>query len=270
MGRSRNRNRTRRVLVWGLIALTALVFASPLARAAAPAPDLTAPCSLRLVLLTASGRPLSGGRAAVYAVADWAPAGGDGPWVYTGPFAACGVPEAELGDSASAAALARYAESSSLSCAEADLGQDGEAAFPSLSAGLYLVVQTAPAPGFQAFPAFLLALPLLSPAGDGYCYAVTAQPKAQPEPGEAPEPPGPPAEPPADQPEPDPPPEDQNPPVFPDPPAQPEPPAEPDPPGGPILPQTGQLWWPVPLLTAAALALLLLSRVLGRPGRNDE
>ena len=36
------------------------------------------------------------------------------------------------------------------------------------------------------------------------------------------------------------------------------------------LPQTGQLWWPVPLLAASGMMLLLLGLIWNRRGRSDE
>ncbi len=44
----------------------------------------------------------------------------------------------------------------------------------------------------------------------------------------------------------------------PEPPENPDNPENPDTPGQPILPQTGQLWWPVPVLLAAGLLLLCI------------
>lgn len=44
----------------------------------------------------------------------------------------------------------------------------------------------------------------------------------------------------------------------------PNPPPPPDPPGKPSLPQTGQLWWPVPALLAAGMLLLIVGLVRRR------
>jgi len=45
---------------------------------------------------------------------------------------------------------------------------------------------------------------------------------------------------------------------------------EPDVPQQPSLPQTGQLWWPVPLLLAAGFALCLLGLLRRRSVRHEE
>ena len=36
----------------------------------------------------------------------------------------------------------------------------------------------------------------------------------------------------------------------------------------PLLPQTGQLWWPVPLLAVAGMALVMLGLIVNR--RNSD
>lgn len=36
------------------------------------------------------------------------------------------------------------------------------------------------------------------------------------------------------------------------------------------LPQTGQLWWPVPLLAMAGIMLVMLGIIWNRRGRSDE
>lgn len=68
---------------------------------------------------------------------------------------------------------------------------------------------------------------------------------------------------------------DPNIPTPPDPPTQPDDPVTPDSPEEPgpevpaTLPQTGQFWWPVPLLIAAGL-LLVLAGLIRRRGANHE
>lgn len=56
-------------------------------------------------------------------------------------------------------------------------------------------------------------------------------------------------------------------------PNQPENPGQPSDSGqtaGPTLPQTGQLWWPVPVLTAAGMLLLLIGLIRRRSVRNEK
>ena len=50
-------------------------------------------------------------------------------------------------------------------------------------------------------------------------------------------------------------------------PENPEQPENPDQPGNPTLPQTGQLWWPVPVLVAGGLLLIVIG-LLRRRGNT--
>ncbi len=87
----------------------------------------------------------------------------------------------------------------------------GVAKWTDLSVGLYLIVNTSPAEGYEAIPPFLITVPRLL---DGeYVYDVETEPKPAP--------------------------------------ANSVPPEIP-----PELPQTGQLWWPVPVLAGFGLLLI--------------
>lgn len=98
--------------------------------------------------------------------------------------------------------------------------KDGKAKFTGLSTGLYLIIQQTAAKGYSKLNAFLVSVPYME---DGtYVYDVTATIKSELE--REPEPTAPPATKPED----------------------------------PKLPQTGQLNWPVPLLAACGLALVVL------------
>lgn len=59
-------------------------------------------------------------------------------------------------------------------------------------------------------------------------------------------------------------------PDIPDTPDEPDHPDTPDTPDGPKLPQTGMLWWPVPVLLAAGLLLLALGRLKRRGAKDEE
>jgi len=98
---------------------------------------------------------------------------------------------------------------------------EGKAVFTDLQMGLYLVTQEAACEGFSPINPFLISLPRWE--NDRYVYDLTAQPKVSLEP-------------------------------LPTQPTEPEPtePKEPE------LPQTGQLWWPVPVMPVAGLTLFAL------------
>ena len=116
--------------------------------------------------------------------------------------------------------------------------QDGKVVFENLELGLYLVMQTGQEEdyGYMGVDPFLVTVPVWED-DQGWLYEVDAYPKG----GEVT-------------------PEESTPPTT---------PSVPDTPAKPHLPQTGQLWWPVPVLAAAGL----LSCVVGlirRRGANDE
>ena len=102
--------------------------------------------------------------------------------------------------------------------------RSGKAEFSDLTAGLYLVAQTEQdaCDGFEPIGAFLISLPQWD--GEEYLYSFTAKPKVSLETV----------------------------------PTEPTKPSDPTTPSDPKLPQTGQLNWPVPLMSAAGIAFLIL------------
>jgi len=207
----------------------------PCAFAAPPEPDLSAACALNLIMQNAAGEAISGGKLVLYHVAEWKRAGSGFVWDFTPAFQSCALSETGLEDNANAEPLARFAAERALPGREVSPGDAGTARFGGLSAGLYLAVQTEAAPGYLPMSPFLLTLPVWSEAEGRYLHALTATPKS------------------AIQPEPT------------------SPPAHPPPVSGkPGLPQTGQLWWPVPLLGLSGILLLVGSAALRRKASRDE
>lgn len=120
--------------------------------------------------------------------------------------------------------LASYAQTENIDGQSVSVGENGIALFEDLKPGLYLIVQTEAADGFQAVSPFLVSIPENN--GDGYIYDVDATPKmsaVSPVPSE-----------PSDS-------------------ADTPKPAQSKPTG--TLPQTGQLNWPVPVLTLCGLLI---------------
>lgn len=167
---------TRR-LIKALVAF-ALAFAASLscgvaafAEAAANAPDLSKSCSVTVSVANGGGCSL-----ALYRVADvsWSDSGLS--YVLTGEFAASGADLSNLESSTLASMLAEYATTAGASpAATATTAKDGTSHFSSLSAGLYLVAQSASdASGVTVSP-FLVQLPAFE---DGaWVYNATAKPK---------------------------------------------------------------------------------------------
>ena len=108
--------------------------------------------------------------------------------------------------------------------------RDGNATFSDLTFGLYLVVQKTAAPGYGKTAPFLVSVPYLY--RDEYQYDVTSQPKTDLE-------------------------------------REVKPTAPPSPGGGKKLPQTGQLWWPVPVLACAGLGCIAVGLFRRREARDE-
>ena len=186
---------------------------------AAPGLDVTRLGSIRVTVRdTATQSPVPGGTLTLYPVASLSEEDGNELLTYNDAFAACGVPVASLLEQLPADALADYAAQQKLSGTTLAVDAEGTAVFSDLPVGLYLVVQTAPARNREAIRPFLVSLP--QRVGDTRVYDVDASPKLG---TTNPKPSAPPAVPPADR-----------------------------------LPQTGQLWWPVPLLAVLGLLCIAL------------
>ncbi len=107
----------------------------------------------------------------------------------------------------------------------------GKVAFEPLLPGIYLVTQKDAEKATIAVSSFVVSLPHLSE--DGYSYEIDASPKVVVT-------------------------------EKPDKPDKPDTPDNPDKPVPPRLPQTGQLWWPVPMLAFAGLLFIMLGWTLNK------
>lgn len=277
-----------------LLAIVLQAVLAPLACAEPPVPDLDAACSIRILV---DGAAPSAG-VALYRVAELKLESGVFLWSYTEDYALCGISTAGLENNANAQALARYTEDQSISGTEMTLDSEGAADFAGLSAGLYLLVQTTPQSGYRRIAPLLLPLPFYSEPDGIYLYHVTAAPKTTSPPSPGPVPPGTtvptvpdlpegddepdeepkedpdnPQEPPDNEPDEQGPLTEDNPP----PPAVDEQPEDGTVPAtdqtkeepSAVLPNTGQLWWPVPVLAICGLLLLLLSCILLKRRAED-
>lgn len=248
-----------------LLALLMLLCAATVPVRAAAVLELSrTDCSISVTMRDGT-TVVSGGSMTCYRVGDIHSAdNGDLRFVLTGAFSGAGVSLAKPDDPNAAWRLAIYAAQRSIAGTTKTIGNDGAVAFTGLTPGLYLLVQREAAPGYYAAAPFLVTLPMRE--NGGYVYAVDASPKVDVErPGISlptePDTPTPPDQPDA-----------PDKPTNPDTPSNPDKPSNPSNPDVPKLPQTGQLNWPVPVLAAVGLCLLLLGRVLrgGKRGRHED
>lgn len=215
----------RKHVISGLLALLFLL-ALPLPAAAQPVPDesLNGHCSIT-VSMTYKGKAVRGGKLALYKVGDVAENDGNYSFVpveaIRGDIPAFGnIESPEL-----AGELCKLeSKLTPVTVLPKKVGEDGNATFSDLTFGLYLVVQKTAASGYGKTAPFLVSVPYLY--ADEYQYDVTSQPKTD---------------------------------------LEREVPTKPTSPttkpttssgGGKKLPQTGQLWWPVPVLACAGLGCI--------------
>lgn len=210
-----------------LLALAVLLgLAAPIC--AAQLPDGTRSGSL-VIRMEYDGEPLDSGALTLCRVAEIGIY--DGNAYFTLVDALTGGPSLDkLDDPALAAQLADLAAEKDLPTIRAQI-EEGRAEFPQLEPGLYVVTQPKAdaARGFDPIRPFLLSLPQWN--GETYVYDLTAAPKVPLE-------------------------------TQPTEPTKPTEPTEPTGPVPPNLPQTGQLNWPVPLMTVLGLVFFTMGWAL--------
>lgn len=195
-------------------------------------PDPARTGSIRFSMLY-DGSAVGGGSLTLHRVGDVAEEDGNYTFTLTEAYAASGADLTDLTDTALAAGLADYTTANGIAGEEVTIGSDGTAAADGLTLGLYLVMQDQPAEGYEPIAPFLVSVPMWDETAGAYLYTVDAAPKLGG--------------------------------LTKTPPAATAAPAKPDA-GDPdtvtttaaaTLPQTGQLNWPVPVLTLAGLLLML-------------
>ena len=223
----------RKHVISGLLALLFLL-ALPLSAAAHAVPDESrnGHCSIT-VSMTYKEKAVRGGKLALYKVGDVAENNGNYSFV---PVKEIQADIPEFGDIQSPELAGKLAKlEKKLTPVTADpvtVGKDGKATFSDLTFGLYLVVQKTAASGYGKTKPFLVSLPYLY-EGE-YQYDVASQPKTDLE-------------------------------------REVKPTAPPSSGGGGgKLPQTGQLWWPVPVLACAGLGCIAVGLLRRREDRNED
>lgn len=144
-----------------------------------PAPDLSRQGSIT-VYMQYQNAPVAGGRMELYLVGEFREDAGAYSFVPAGDFSDCGLELGEFGSDESvsgetAAKLRQYADKSGLTGIAMQIGSDGKAFFGDLEPGMYLLVQKASASGYVNVSPFLVSVPL--PEDEGYLYEITASPK---------------------------------------------------------------------------------------------
>ena len=216
-----------------------LLLELPLSAAAHPVPDerKDGHCSIT-VTMTYQEKALPGGTLALYKVGDVVEEDGNYSFV---PVAAIRQDFPQFGDIQSPDLAQKLSKLESkltpVTALPQKVGDNGKVTFGELSFGLYLVVQkTAPA-GYGKTEPFLVSLPYLE-EGE-YQYDVASQPKTDLERDVTTKPTTSPTTKPASS-------------------------------SGGKLPQTGQLWWPVPVLTCAGLGCIAVGLFRRRRDGDED
>ena len=221
----------RKHVISGLLALLFLL-ALPLSAAAHPVPDESrnGHCSIT-VSMTYKEKAVRGGKLALHKVGDVAENDGNYSFV---PVKEIQADIPEFGDIQSPELAGKLAKQEKkltpVTANPVTVGKDGKATFSDLTFGLYLVVQKTAAPGYGKTAPFLVSVPYLY--ADEYQYDVTSQPKTDLE-------------------------------------REVKPTAPPSSGGGKKLPQTGQLWWPVPVLACAGLGCIAVGLFRRREAKDE-
>lgn len=215
-----------------LLAVALIAIAAALATVAVADVDLGRKGTIALEMKDEAGQIVPGGAFALYRVGEAEIRENNLCFALAEPFQDCAVSLENPALSAVAESLAAYAAQhpeieSRVQTADAK----GRAAFENVECGLYLIVQTTAADGYEAVKAFVVSMPM-SVEGE-WTYNVTAKPKAERTP-------------------------------------EPQPTPEPTTPPGDRLPQTGMLKWPVPVLAAAGVAVFAIGWVMAFGRKKHE
>lgn len=176
------------------------------------------------IFSTDTGKAIPDGTVTLYKVASAVQSDGNNIFQLTEGFEGSGVDldgisESDSGARELASVLETYANSKKISGEAVTVDKNGQASWQGLDLGIYLIVNTSAAEGYAPVSSFLITVPRY--LNGSYVYDVTARPKL----GTA----------------------DKT--------------ASETPKSNALtgkLPQTGQLWWPVPILAIAGILFVLL------------
>lgn len=209
-----------------------LCLAFPAAAMAHEVPDLSQTGSISVAMVY-DGETVGGGSLMLYRVGNVSEDDGNYSFSLAGDFADSGVSLEDISHAALAGELAEYASARHIKGAAEPISEDGRMTADGLTPGLYLVTQENAADGFESISPFLVSVPMYD--GETYVYDIDAAPKLDTLT------------------------------------KTPDVPEQPSAPGEPILPQTGQINWPVPALSALGMVLFLCGfRMRSRQRRIHE
>lgn len=201
---------------------------------------------------------VAGGSMTLYHAGAIAEDDGNYSFLFTDSFSGCKESLTDVSSASLAEALAKYVKDHNISGTAKDIGKDGKISFSGLEPGLYLLIQHQAADGYNEAAPFLVSVPLYE--NGIYIYDVDASPKVdlirKPDGNDDPD----------DNDDSDDNDQDAS--------GSDEPVSAASSPktDGGILPQTGQLNWPIPVLALSGLCLFSIGWILrfGRKSNQHE
>ncbi len=220
--------------------------------------------SVSLTVVDSDGNTVPGGEFTIYEIATLYDEDGEMAYARTDDFQDCNA-VLDTTDTFLAATLAQYVEENGISGISAWAGMDGTVTFDGLEIGMYLIVQTTVSDNGRAINPFVISTPMEVKGEWVYDMEVNAKAGLISEDSEDTEEPEDTTEPenetaPEDTTEP----EDT---VEPQDSMKSEVTSESE---DPTLPQTGQLYWPIPILAAGGLLLYALGCALDNSNRKER
>lgn len=191
-------------------------------------PDLSRSGTLT-VEMRYDGGVVAGGTLTAYRVGRIQESDGNYTFEKTDAMQAFAGDYAEVASADLAEKVAAFVRQNGIAAYATANNENGAAVFKGLELGLYLIVQTHASDGYEPLQPFLVSVPMVE---DGvYLYEINAEGKFQLKQASRP---------------------------TPTPPAPPAEESAPSKPSGTVLPQTGQMNWPVPVLAMLGLCLIVI------------
>lgn len=139
-------------------------------------PDLTRKGSVSIAMVDkTTNSPVSGGEMSLFRVAKVAREDWNDSFVYTEEFTDCMLLLDDPGSEELAKGLADFAEEKKINGDKKKIGSDGTVKYTDLEVGLYLLVQSTAAKGYEAVTPFLVTVPIM--VNGELIYDVDAAPK---------------------------------------------------------------------------------------------
>lgn len=194
---------------------------------AANLPDFSQKGSITVVMKNEeTDKAVPGGELCLYYVAEMQEQGMK--YCYTNKFAICGFSLKDMEDDLLPKKLAEFAETQNVSGVKKEIDENGTAVYEDLTAGLYLVIQTKEANGYYKINPFLISVPMQE--DEQWIYDVCSLPKM----------------------------ESLSEKIY----SSSTTISTPTTQKETLIPKTGQLWWPVPVLAFAGSACILIGLML--------